>query len=82
MPSDYQGITVTFETEPGVLANPGAGVDVIIYDVDTATDLDTVTTDSNGQILAGTVSVAAGSHIRFRVENFQGMAFSVDQITT
>lgn len=82
MPSDYQAIDVTYESEPGVLTNVGGGVDVIIYDVATDTDLDTVTTDSNGHIAAGTVSVDADSHIRFRVENFFGMAFSVDQITT
>lgn len=60
---------------------PG-GVNVIIYDVDTDTDLDTVATDGNGEIPNDTVTSPAGSEIRFRVENFGGRAFSTAQITT
>lgn len=81
MPSDYEEFYVMKRDANGVLvALPG--VDVIVYDVDTNTDLDTVTTDSNGLVAADTVSVDAGSRIRFRVENEDGLAGSVTQITT
>jgi hypothetical protein len=81
MPSDYEEFYVMKRDESGVL-EAMAGVDVTIYDVDTDTDLDTVTTDSNGFIPGDTVSVAVGSRIRFRVENEDGLAGSVTQITT
>jgi hypothetical protein len=60
----------------------GPGVDVIIWDVAGAADIDTVTTDGAGNIAAGTVSLDADSVIRFRVENFEGRAFSTQQTTT
>ena len=79
--SDYEGFHVNREDETGAIEQL-AGVDVVIYDVETETDLDTVTSDSNGYIEPGTVSVDAGSRIRFRVENHEGQSGSVTQITT
>ena len=67
--------------ENGVLVAV-ASTDVVIYDVAGAADLAVVTTDANGLIPAGSVAVDAGSRIRFRVENYFGMAGSVTQITT
>ncbi len=81
MPSDYEGFFVNKEVEGGVIEQQ-AGVDVVIYDCDGEVDLDTVTSDSNGLIAAGTVAVAVGTRIRFRVENHEGLAGSVTQITT
>jgi hypothetical protein len=82
MPSNYLGFTVTYESEPGVNTPVPGGVDVIIYDVATDADIDTVPTDGSGAIPNDTVAVSAGSEIRFRVENFEGRAFSTGQITT
>lgn len=85
MPSDYQGFAVQFETTPGVIESVGAGVDVHVYDtVAEADSADSpLTTDSDGEIAGGTLSdVAAGTIVHFRVENFNGMAFSVSQTTT
>jgi len=80
--SDFIGFNVNFETKPGIIPPVGAGVEVIVYDVLTDTDIDTLTTDGSGDIAAGTVAVAAGSEVRFRVENYFGMAFSIQQTTT
>lgn len=42
-----------------------------------------LTTDANGEIVAGTLAgVAVGTKVHFRVEEFQGMAFSTAQTTT
>lgn len=79
--SNYEEFYLNFRDENGVLVIVPS-TDVIIYDVDTAADIDTVTTDSDGLVASGTVSVAVGSRIRFRVENYQGLAGSVTQITT
>ncbi|HEY8562789.1 MAG TPA: hypothetical protein VIL74_20595 [Pyrinomonadaceae bacterium] len=81
MPSNYEQFYVKKSNEYGV-QTVMPGVDVIIRDVNTDTDLVTVQTDSNGLVAAGSVSVAAGSRIRFRVENEQGLAGSVTQVTT
>lgn len=78
--SDYAAFYVFMENESGVNA-PVPMTDVIISD-DEGTELDVVTTDGDGRIVAGTVSVDAGSRIRFRVENYFGLAGSVSQITT
>jgi hypothetical protein len=55
---------------------------VVIRNADTNADLTTVVTDSNGLVAGGSVSPAAGTRIRFRIENHQGLAGSVTQITT
>ena len=81
MASNYEQFYLNIIDEFGVIETL-AGVDVIIYDVDTASDIDTVTSDSNGLIAAGSVSVDPGSRIRFRVENYNGLAASITQETT
>lgn len=81
MASNYEGFFVSKEDETGAITQI-AGVDVEVYDADAETALTTLTTDSNGYIAAGSVSPAAGTRIRFRVENEDGMAGSVTQITT
>lgn len=81
MPSDYPTIDVFFVESDG-MRTPAASTDVIVYDTVTEADIDTLTTDVNGHLAAGTLSVAVGTLVRFRVENFQGRAHSVDVVTT
>lgn len=80
--SDYDGFYVMKRDENGVLeAMPG--VDVVIYSDELASDIATETTDGDGYISPGTASgVNAGTRLRFRVENEDGLAGSVTQITT
>lgn len=85
MPSDFQGFAVNYETSPGVILNVGAGVNVHVYDtVALADSADSpLVTDADGHIADGTLSdVAVGTVVHFRVENFNGLAFSVSQTTT
>lgn len=85
MPSDYAGFAVTFENDAGVVASVGAGVDVLVRAEGEGADEaeSPLTTDANGEIVAGTLAgVDVGTKVHFRVEEFQGMAFSVAQITT
>ena len=83
--SDYDGFAVTFENDLGVVQSVGAGVDVLVRAQGGGSDEaeSPLTTDANGEIAAGTLaSVSIGTKVHFRVEEFQGMAFSVAQITT
>ena len=83
--SDYLGFPVTFEIDQGVVQSVGPGVDVLVRAEGEGSDEaeSPLTTDSNGEIAAGSLaSVVAGTKVHFRVEEFQGMAFSVAQITT
>ena len=41
-----------------------------------------LTTDADGILAAGTLSVAAATRVRFRVENFQGAAGFKEVVTT
>lgn len=85
MPSDYLGFAVNYETTAGVVTSVGAGVDVAVRLEGAGSDSadSPLTTDSNGEIAAGTLSdIAVGSVVHFRVENFGGLAFSISQITT
>lgn len=81
MASNYEGFFVNRISNDGVIEQL-PGVDVRIWDVDGAADLGTVTTDVDGYIVAGSVTPAAGTKIRFRVEDEEGLAGSVTQITT
>lgn len=82
MASNYLGFPVTYESEPGVMSSVGPDVEVIIYHVEGVADVDTVTTDADGLIAANSVDVPVGDTIRFRVENFEGRAFSWQTVTT
>lgn len=69
----------------GVITNVGAGVDVEVYNVTTGLPVaeSPLSTDSNGDIVAGSfAAVAVGTRVRFRVENEDGLAGSATQITT
>jgi hypothetical protein len=53
------------------------------WDVDADTDLGVIgTTDADGVLAGGTLSVSAGTTIRFRVESYHGRAGYTEQVTT
>ncbi len=85
MASNYEGFVVQVRDENGVVTNVGASVDVAVYDCTALADVaeSPLTTDVNGEIAAGSLAaLAAGTRVRFRVENYNGLAFSVSQVTT
>jgi hypothetical protein len=83
--SSYMGFPVMYENDEGQPLSVGAGVEVHVRaDGEIADEAESpLTTDSNGEITAGTLAgVAAGTKVFFRVEEFAGMAGSIAQITT
>jgi hypothetical protein len=85
MPSDYQGFNVSYETTAGVITSVGAGISVKVRAEGAGSDSadSPLTTDANGDIAAGTLSdVGVGTVVHFRIENYNGLAFSVSQTTT
>jgi hypothetical protein len=85
MASNYAGFNVNYETSAGLITSVGAGVSVKIRAEGVGSDAaeSPLTTDANGNIAAGSLAaIAVDTVVHFRVENFQGMAFSVSQITT
>lgn len=85
MPSNYATFAVNYEVTLGEIASVGAGVSVKVRAAGAGADSadSPLTTNSDGEIAAGTLSdIAAGTVVHFRVENFNGMAFSVSQTTT
>lgn len=85
MASSYEMIRWQVRDLNGVLTNLEAGVDVHVYDVTAEADVaeSPLTTDSNGETAAGSfAAVAAGTRVRFRIENYNGLAFSRTQVTT
>ena len=81
MAVNYEAFYVLKRNEYGVL-EAVAGATVKVRNVDTATDVATLTADSNGLIAAGSTTGSAGHRLRFRVENSAGLAGSVTQIGT
>jgi len=84
MASDYTGFTAQVRDENGVLLNVGAGVDVHVYDCTAEADAaeSPLTTDINGEVPDGTIAAAAaGTRLRFRIENYNGLAGSSSQVT-
>jgi hypothetical protein len=85
MASSYAGFNVNYETSSGIIVGVGAGVSVKIRAEGVGSDAaeSPLTTDSDGNIASGSLAaIAVDTVVHFRVENFQGMAFSVSQITT
>lgn len=83
MPSNYPAIDLVFIESNGA-RTPVASATVKGWNVPASSDLGTIgTTNSEGVLPAGTLSsVAVGTLVRFRVENHQGRAASVDVVTT
>ncbi len=85
MASNCEGFVVTRRDADGVVTNVGAGVDVAVYDCTALADVaeSPLTTDVNGEIADGSfAAVAAGTRVRFRVEDESGLSRSITQITT
>lgn len=83
--SSYAEFAVQVRDENGILTNVGAGVDVAVREDGAGADAaeSPLTTDSNGEIAAGTLAaISAGTLVHFRVENEDGLAASASQITT
>jgi hypothetical protein len=85
MASNYAGFAVNYETTSGSITSVGAGISVKVRAEGSGSDAaeSPLTTDVNGEIAAGTLAaIAAGTVVHFRVENYNGLAFSVSQTTT
>lgn len=81
--STFATFTVLTEDAAGVPTPVGAGVQVAVYSEDLGSDVpeSPLTTDSNGDIVATTISTDVGKRVHFRIENYFGKAGSVTQIT-
>jgi hypothetical protein len=81
--SAYTAFKMLYKNDQGQLvAFASVSVKVRTSDDNYAADLTTLTTDANGEIAAGTLAVPVGTRVRFRIENYQGLANSLTQITT
>lgn len=83
--SSYAGFAVQVRDENGVITAAPAGVDVHVRAEGEMADAaeSPLTTDSNGEIAAGTLAaIAVGTLVHFRVEELEGGAASASQITT
>lgn len=95
MPSSFQQFSFSYTLRPGYPVFP-SGVSVKAFACDDApedivsgaaaglsgSDVDTLTTGANGLIAAGTLPVDPGTLIRFHVDNYNGISWTVSQITT
>lgn len=79
--SNYQQFDMTFR---GVTGAPVSLPNIIVkvFDATNLVDLPDLETDENGVVMAGTLEVPPGTVVRFRVENYLGMARHITQITT
>lgn len=85
MASNYAGFPATYEDVAGVIQKLPAGTEIHVWDVTAGADVaeSPLLVDTNGDIASGSLAaVAAGTRIRFRLENFEGRAFSAAQLTT
>ena len=80
MPSNYQGFDLTTRNSAGDIV-PIPNQTVEIYNTIAAADLAPTASNAAGFVPGATVSVAVGTKLRFRVENYQGLAMSITQIT-
>lgn len=81
MPSNYTAFDVLIETNGQVA--PAAGATVKVWNVTGNADLGvTLTADSQGVVVAGTLNVSAGTLVRFRCESVQGRAGFAEQVTS
>lgn len=79
--SSYEGFDVYVENADGS-RTPLASQTVKVYDVTNNANLSNLTTDGVGHITGGTLSVDAGTVVRFRVENYLGLSGAIEQTTT
>jgi len=85
MAANYAALAVSYETTAGVITRVGASVSVKCRKEGAGSDLaeSPLSTNSSGEIAAGSfASGVAGEVVHFRVENYNGLAFSVSQVLT
>lgn len=85
MASSYAAFDVLSVDSAGVQSLVGAGVSVAIRKIGSGSDEaeSPLTTDANGHIAAGSLaSVTVGTIVYFRVENYNGVAGTLAQVTT
>jgi hypothetical protein len=85
MASNYASFYVKSETTAGEINSVGAGVSVKVRKEGAGSDEaeSPLTTNASGQIVAGSLaSVPVGTTVHFRVEQKDGMAASIAQVTT
>jgi hypothetical protein len=83
--SSYDGFAVSYETTDGIQLSVGDAVQVKVRAEGAGADAaeSPLLTNADGEIEAGTLAaIAVGTVVHFRVENYNGMAFSVSQVTT
>ena len=64
------------------MPQPLTDTTVKVFDASNLVDLDDVVSDSEGVVAGGSLDVDAGTVVRFRVENYLGLAMSIEQVTT
>ena len=85
MAGSYAGFAVMYETSAGVPTRVGAGVSVKCRKEGAGSDAaeSPLATNSSGEIASGSfAALSAGDVVHFRVENYNGLAFSVAQTLT
>jgi hypothetical protein len=83
--SSYAAFAVIIEDENGVQSSAPGGIDVHVRAEGAGSDAaeSPLTTDAEGEIAAGTLAaISAGTLVHFRIENEDGLAGSVPQVTT
>lgn len=80
--SNFEGFDVAIDNLDGTETTVGS-VTVHVYDATNALELDPIESDENGVVVDGSLPVAAGTVVRFRVENDGfGRAWYDEQTTT
>jgi len=79
--SAYAAFDVMFENPDGT-TSPAPAETVHVYDATNLVALADLTADSNGHIPAGTVTAAAGTTLRFWVNNGDGRVGYAETVTT
>lgn len=80
MPSNISAFPVELDNGNGTTTRI-ASTNCKVWDVAGAADIGTVATDADGIFPATGVSLAVGSVVRIRVENYQGRAGYIETIT-
>jgi hypothetical protein len=82
MPSNFTTFEAIIDNGNGS-TTPVPSTSIKAWDTVADVDLGAVaTSDANGIVAGGTVAVAAGTRVRFRIENFHGRAGYEEQVTT
>jgi len=79
--SHYKQFDMTFRGGTGAPVRL-PGVTVKVFDASNLVNLPDLVTNEEGIVVAGTLEVPAGTVVRFRVENYLGMARHIAQVTT